>query len=61
MAKATKKKSTGKRKAWFTAYASSHRMERNKARRLRRHLTRFPSDKTAADSFASVKMWLGRA
>lgn len=42
-----KNRKHGRNKVWCKVYAAHSRREKNKALRLKKHLTRFPDDATA--------------
>jgi hypothetical protein len=45
--KSGKSRKHGNNKAWCTGYKNSNRREKNKVRRINRHLKKFPSDECA--------------
>lgn len=50
-----KNRKVGRNAAWCLAYRNSGRRERNKARRLRRHLSAFPGDRIAEAGLARLR------
>ena len=55
--KTGKSKKMGRNKNACAAYRSSNRREKNKARKVKRHLTRFPGDKVAEACFSGLKIF----
>ncbi len=55
-AKKTKKqRKYGRNAKYCEVYARTHRREKNKMRKLKKHLIRFPMDKTAAKALETCK------
>lgn len=54
--KSGKSSKAGRNKASCLAYRNSGRREKNKARRIRSHLKRFPGDVVAADALTKLKV-----
>lgn len=50
-----KNRKVGKNRIWCLAYKNSGRREKNKARRLRSHLKRFPADKVAETALGGLR------
>ena len=56
--KTGKSKKMGRNKIVCAAYRSSHRREKNKIKRVRRHLMRFPGDKVAEQCVENLRMYV---
>jgi hypothetical protein len=44
----------GRMKIWCAAYSASHRYEKNKKRKILKHLKKFPADKVAENALTSL-------
>jgi hypothetical protein len=49
------KKKLGKRKKWCQAYRLRGQREKNKLKRIMKHLLRFPGDRTAQSAMDRIK------
>lgn len=54
-----KQRKVGRNAIYCKAYANTNRREKNKIKKLQKHLIRFPDDKAAKDAIANCKVAIG--
>lgn len=53
-----KNRKVGRNANWCKWYAATHRRERNMAKRIKKHLTRFPADLVAVNRLKELAAWV---